>query len=76
MACTNYGNRSWSGVFLGWLLKILIIRYGGSRLYRQAKSFFLGLIIGEVFAAVFWCILPAMLVLLGKPYIAVHIQPL
>lgn len=76
MACTYYGNFAWSSIFLGWLIKILLLRYGGSRLYRGAKPFFLGLIAGEVFATAFWAAIPAILVLLGKPYTPVHIQML
>jgi hypothetical protein len=75
MVHTFYGNEAWTGIFLGWLLKVLLVRYGGSGLYRRAKPFFIGLIIGEVFAAAFWCILPFCYVLLGKPYTAIPIQP-
>jgi len=56
-------------------VKVLVVRYGGSRLYRSAKPFFLGVIVGEVFSAVFWCIVPIVLVALGKPYTAIRIQP-
>jgi len=76
MVHTFYGNMAWTGIFLGWLIKIVLVRYGGSRLYRSAKPFFLGLIVGEVFAAMFWCVLPAILIWLGKSYTAVHVQPL
>ncbi|MBT3380235.1 MAG: hypothetical protein HN742_00800 [Lentisphaerae bacterium] len=76
MVNTFYGNQAWAGIFLGWLLKVLLVRYGGSRLYRKAKPFFLGLIVGEVSAAVLWCIVPSILVALGKSYTAIHTQPL
>ena len=35
------------GVFIGWLVSTLIRRYGGLRLYRQARPAFLGLILGD-----------------------------
>lgn len=76
MAHTFYGNMAWTGIFIGWLIKLALVRYGGSRLYRAAKPFFLGLIIGEVLAAAFWCIVPVILVWLGRSYTAIHIQPL
>jgi hypothetical protein len=76
MVFTFYGNEAWVGVFLGWLFKVLLVRYGGSRLYRSAKPFFIGLIVGEVFAAAFWCIVPTLYVVCGKPYTAIHVQPL
>lgn len=44
----------WFPIFVTWLLKSLILRYGGMNLYRQAMPFFLGLIIGEFTLAVFW----------------------
>ena len=36
---------------LAWLLKLVILRYGGPRLYRRLRPFFLGLILGEIIAA-------------------------
>ena len=34
-------------VFIAWLIKVAIMRYGGLRLHRLALPFFLGLIIGS-----------------------------
>lgn len=75
MVHTFYANHMWVSVFLGWLIKVLLLRYGGPRVYRSAQPAFLGLIMGEVFAAVFWGVEPAVRVLLGLPYIAIPIQP-
>jgi hypothetical protein len=33
-------------IFLGWLCKWLIVRFGGIQLYRQARPVFLGMILG------------------------------
>ena len=33
-------------VFLTWLIKLIILRFGGIALYRKAKPFFIGLIVG------------------------------
>ena len=41
-------SRAIASIFIGWLLKILILRYGGARLFRQVTPFFLGLIVGDV----------------------------
>jgi len=37
----------WFSVFLAWLIKTVILRYGGPGLYRRLRPFFLGLIIGS-----------------------------
>ena len=76
MVSTFYGDNAWQSIFLGWLIKLLILRYGGSRLYRTARPFFVGLIVGEVFAAVFWALVPTVQVALGLPYKSVYVQPL
>ena len=36
---------------LAWFLKLVILRYGGVRLYRNLRPFFLGLILGEIVGA-------------------------
>lgn len=44
--------RLWVPIFVSWLIKVLLLRYGGLRAYRRALPFFIGLILGE-FAAGF-----------------------
>ncbi len=39
--------RLWLPLFVSWLLKTLILRYGGLQGYRRALPFFLGLVVGE-----------------------------
>jgi hypothetical protein len=41
----------WGSLFLGWVAKALVLRYGGSQLYARLKPAAIGLIFGEVFAA-------------------------
>ena len=49
---TNYGiARSWLGIFLGWLIKWVVLKVGGMRLYRECMPFFVGLILGEFLSA-------------------------
>lgn len=38
------------GFFIAWLVKILILRYGGFETYKRLTPLFIGLIIGQVFA--------------------------
>ena len=44
----------WFNVFLAWLLKRLIFRYGGAAAYRLMQPFFLGLIAGQSLCVVLW----------------------
>ncbi|MGC9317110.1 MAG: DUF6785 family protein [Armatimonadota bacterium] len=43
--------RLWLPIFLTWLIKSLLLRYGGLPAYRRARPFFFGLIFGEFTAA-------------------------
>ncbi len=40
--------------FAAWFFKALILKYGGPRLYRNLRPFFLGLILGEIVTAGTW----------------------
>ena len=44
----------WFSIFLAWLIKALVLRYGGAHMYRRTVPFFLGLILGQYTAAAFW----------------------
>jgi hypothetical protein len=48
MANTGTMNTTWLPFFLAWLVKVLVLRYGGQRLYRTLMPFFLGLIAGDL----------------------------
>lgn len=48
LAASSYGAyRMWLPVFITWLIKGALLRYGGLRAYQRALPFFLGLILGE-----------------------------
>ncbi|NKB70340.1 MAG: hypothetical protein GKR89_24990 [Candidatus Latescibacteria bacterium] len=46
IALTNTVRIDWFGMFLAWLVKLIVIRYGGVGLYRKVLPFFIGLILG------------------------------
>ena len=55
---TSWGmNIIWSCLFISWLIKLIILKYGGLRVHRQAIPFFLGLILGEFTAGSLWTII-------------------
>lgn len=48
---SNWGmNPFWFSVFLSWLIKYSLLRYGGLKTYRRNIPLFLGLILGEFIA--------------------------
>lgn len=47
----------WCATFVGWLVKLIIIRYGGMRLYRQGIPFFIGLILGDYIIGGVWSLI-------------------
>ena len=49
--------RMWFSVFVAWLIKVLILKYGGTRLYSHMRPMFLGLILGELVVGGLWVII-------------------
>lgn len=47
----------WLCMFIAWLIKLLLLRYGGLRLYRSAVPLFLGVILGECVMGSLWTII-------------------
>ncbi|MBA3848332.1 MAG: hypothetical protein H0X45_17005, partial [Planctomycetes bacterium] len=41
----------WFSFFIGWLVKIAVMRYGGVGLYQRLRPFAIGLIVGEALVA-------------------------
>lgn len=46
----------WCATLVGWLIKSLIIRYGGMKTYKRAIPFFIGLILGDYITGSVWAI--------------------
>lgn len=46
----------WFSLFLGWVLKGPIVRYGGMKGYRAVLPLFMGLILGDCLNALCWVI--------------------
>ncbi len=47
----------WFSFFIGWACNALCMRYGGVRLFKKLRNFFIGLIIGDFFMAGTWAII-------------------
>ncbi len=47
----------WFSVFLGWMFKVLITKFGGTDSYRKGVPLFLGLALGDVMMMLFWLVI-------------------
>ena len=43
-------------VFLSWMIKGIILKYGGPGLYNRSKPFFIGLVVGQFTSMGFWLV--------------------
>lgn len=50
----------WLPMFVAWLLKGLILRYGSHRLYRRLAPLFVGLVLGEFMVGGLWGLIGAI----------------
>ena len=46
----------WSSILLGWLIKALVLKYGGGTTFRRLRPAFLGLIIGDCLIGGVWIV--------------------
>jgi hypothetical protein len=65
----------WFSVMVGWIIKVMVVRFGGVQLIRAAKPFFIGLIVGEAGAAAFWLVVTLVLNALGLEFHAIQLLP-
>ena len=50
----------WSAVCVGWVIKAILLKFGGLRLYRKAAPFFVGVILGDFLIGTFWSLVGAV----------------
>jgi hypothetical protein len=56
--CVPFAMHSmWLSIFLGWMSKILISRFGGTESYRKTIPLFLGLALGDIAMIIFWVLI-------------------
>lgn len=50
-------NWVWMPFFIAWLIKLVVLHFGGMKLYRQSLPFFYGLILGDFLNGGFWTLM-------------------
>lgn len=59
----------WNIIFVTWLIKAVVVKYGGLRVYRQSLPLFFGLALGDAVAHLVWGIALGVLGVKGaSPY--------
>lgn len=56
MAGNYYAHLMWPSMFVVWLIKLLILRYGGLKKFTDLLPFFLGLIVGDAVIGSLWSV--------------------
>jgi len=50
----------WFSFFLAWAVKTAVLRYGGGRVYKKARVFFVGIIVGLLVVGGLWLIIDSV----------------
>ncbi len=53
-------NATWMSIMCAWLIKLVVLNYGGPKLYERTKPFFMGIILGQFVAAGFWLLVDSI----------------
>ena len=52
-------NQLWFSIFLAWLIKSAVLRYGGHKLFKAGQPLFLGFVLGQYSCAGVWVLIDA-----------------
>jgi hypothetical protein len=72
---TNLIALAWFSLMIGWIAKILILRFGGAGLFVRMRPLFIGIIFGEALAAGFWLVVNLVLAANGLEYEPLRFLP-
>ena len=50
----------WFSIFIAWLVKVLVLKFGGISLYRRTRPFFLGMVLGAFTTAGMWLVIDGL----------------
>ncbi|MBT4504143.1 MAG: hypothetical protein HOC74_40810 [Gemmatimonadetes bacterium] len=57
LGLTHPISQIWFSVFMAWLFKAVILKYGGAKIYMRLRPFFLGMVLGAFGSAGIWLII-------------------
>jgi hypothetical protein len=60
LGLTHPVSSAWFSVFLAWVVKAIILKYGGAKVYLSVRPFFLGLVLGTFVSAGIWLVIDAL----------------
>lgn len=69
-ACSYAMEYIWAVVLVTWLIKALVVRYGGLKLYRRSLPLFFGIVLGDAVTQLVWGLVMSALGAKGaSPYL-------
>ncbi|MEW6752061.1 MAG: DUF6785 family protein [Candidatus Latescibacterota bacterium] len=57
----------WFSIFMAWLIKIIILKYGGAALFSRSRTFFFGIIVGRMLITGTWLVADYLTGKVGNP---------
>ena len=57
----------WFSIFFAWLIKVIILKYGGAAVFTRSRDFFLGLIVGRMFISGGWLVVDYLTGMVSNP---------
>ena len=57
IASVDLLNQTVLNVFIAWLIKAVVLKYGGSGFYLRSRDFFLGMIAGQMMVNGVWLVI-------------------